>query len=835
MPSGDRDNSNGGDFSNPAFNKDPALRPAAHNNLGHFLAQELRKNIKIKKDILSNPNVPKYLEKIRNIDSEIDKLVSEISKNKQQLEIPEKNRTGRALQQAEADMNAYNNALKEYADFSAQLPKDPEPAPAPRVAPETQAAPPPPVVPSARIPSYTAAAPTAAAINNMRVNPARTVQFQEPSTNSSSSALDALPIIGGYTRQQIDEMERQNNARNPVPTPRVAPVSSAGVADFIRQESTAAREEANRRLGESAQRSTSNLINRDMQRDARAVEDTARAQGNTSAALQGVQQGRERQQALDVLPTRAPAPAAPASAATANLLSAAIQRANANTDATIRDAQQNPNSPSSVAYLASPNVQARIRELESQNAQAEPAPLTRENLESLEEPNQPLVNNRHTAESVRSGRTMHTDTLNNFANALGAQEQEKRLEMTNPYLATEAKRNPEEIKAMRDQLRAENQTIHNNALDDVAPELMDFNPQDIPANVDVEAGSRDQLIKMMMGLLKHNDSELPIAQMFAAEDPNKVLGDEQLMDFLKARYNLNDPRKLQEFLGNINANNSQIGNTFRSLMDEESIMGKTKPYLDAGTAPITSESLNEFSNPNIEHMNKNFRRQALERFKEEAEERRQNFMGNLHSQYGGNNWFSSQRTAAEKQFNDAELRQKRDLEDRLMREEALRAQHERELGANLMTDYRKRNLAGSEQVGKTSSLSNITRAAAAQNLQNFNEMQEGKHLGAINQRRDLGTEYTARDQSKLNSRIMQKKAMEAANRAQPAAVLNALNPAPFPQIPYAQQPLYTPQPLQRQVGHNEYSNVRATTTPTPNPGQDVVQRGVDIVRNVLGA
>lgn len=392
-------------------------------------------------------------------------------------------------------------------------------------------------------------------------------------------------------------------------------------------------------------------------------------------------------------------------------------------------------------------------------------------------------------------RTMRSSERDAAARALANMKREERLNETNPYTQRLYQKNAPAMRAVRTELRKADEDVQDQLLNDIAPEYVRHNVQSIPAGVDTEAAAREQAIKMMLNLINHHEEDFPIEQMFAADDPNKLLAEEQIVDFLKARYNLNDPAKLQRFMDRSHQRDASIGKTYQELMNEDSILGKSDPYLREGVRPISSEDINAYSSQNTRALNDVFRRQALERFEEEAQERRESFENNLRNQFGGFNWFNSLRREKQKQFENQERKMRRDLDDRLMREERMRETEERNLGAKLLSEERQRNLTGADQMGKLASVSNIARASAAANMQAFNDMQESKHLGALNTRRTLGQAQTQDAQNKLNARLQQKRAMEEANRRRPADLFGQLQGAPIPNLPYSAAPLPTPKPL----------------------------------------
>jgi len=432
-------------------------------------------------------------------------------------------------------------------------------------------------------------------------------------------------------------------------------------------------------------------------------------------------------------------------------------------------------------------------------------------------------------------RTMRSSERDAAARALANMKREERLNETNPYTQRLYQKNAPAMRAVRTELRKADDDVQGQLLNDIAPEYVRHNVQSIPAGVDTEAAAREQAIKMMLNLINHHEEDFPIEQMFAADDPNKLLAEEQIVDFLKARYNLNDPAKLQRFMDRSHQRDASIGKTYQELMNEDSILGKSDPYLREGVRPISPEDINAYSSQNTRALNDVFRRQALERFEEEAQERRESFENNLRNQFGGFNWFNSLRREKQKQFENQERKMRRDLDDRLMREERMRETEERNLGAKLLSEERQRNLTGADQMGKLASVSNIARASAAANMQAFNDMQESKHLGALDTRRTLGQAQTQDAQNKLNARLQQKRAMEEANRRRPADLFGQLQGAPIPNLPYSAAPLPTPKPLNsmgqdvRDINRMPQQAQQQRVNPV-----DWVGPAVDLAKNIFG-
>lgn len=434
--------------------------------------------------------------------------------------------------------------------------------------------------------------------------------------------------------------------------------------------------------------------------------------------------------------------------------------------------------------------------------------------------------------------TKNSSAMKRFGSLVGQLPPPLQQRVTNPYTQPIARSNPTEVEAIRDAETREKLAQENATINAFPSSQIPYKTQDLDENVDTQAAMRDQLLQILFQSLKIPYPELPLEQIYADESATKLKSDQQLMDFLRHQFDLDDVKKMQDYSQGIKNTENEVGNTLRDLVRQDTISEQTNPYLKAGTENITGAALKEFSNPQVQERMDFLRRIALEQFKEAAEERKKEFTANLHRQFPGHSFFNSARVAAEKKFMDAELRREKDLEDRLMNERFNAEEAERNRAERILAGNRQNNLAGAETASKVASMANVARNSAAQSLMSHARERRQNHLQGINTIRGLGGEETARTQEKMNVMNAQRANAAANSRNLPAQLLAMTNEAPYPALPYDQSPTYVAPPIRSRAGELYAQTKMNAGTAAPSGGSDLLNSGVNlgstILQNVLG-
>jgi hypothetical protein len=438
--------------------------------------------------------------------------------------------------------------------------------------------------------------------------------------------------------------------------------------------------------------------------------------------------------------------------------------------------------------------------------------------------------------------TKNSSAMKRFGSLVGQLPPPLQQRVTNPYTQPIARSNPTEVEAIRDAEAREKIAQENATINAFPSAQIPYETKDLDDNVDTQAGMRDQLLQLLFQSLKIPYPELPLEQIFADESSTKLKSDQQLMDFLRHQFDLDDVKKMQDYSTGIKNTENEVGNTLRDLVRQDTISEQTNPYLKAGTENITGDALKEFSNPQVQERMDFLRRIALEQFKEAAEERKKEFTSNLHRQFPGHSFFNSARVAAEKKFMDAELRREKDLEDRLLNERFNAEEAERNRAERILSGNRQNNLSGAETASKVASMANVARNSAAQSLMSHAREKRQNHLQGINTIRGLGGEETARTQEKMNVINAQRANAAANSRNLPAQLLAMTNEAPYPALPYDQAPTYVAPPIRSRAGEM-YAQTKmnagaGAAAPPPSGGSDLLNTGMNaastILQNVLG-
>lgn len=435
--------------------------------------------------------------------------------------------------------------------------------------------------------------------------------------------------------------------------------------------------------------------------------------------------------------------------------------------------------------------------------------------------------------------TKNSSAMKRFGSLVGQLPPPLQQRVTNPYTQPIARSNPTEVEAIRDAEAREKIAQENATINAFPSAQIPYETKDLDENVDTQAGMRDQLLQLLFQSLKIPYPELPLEQIFADESSTKLKSDQQLMDFLRHQFDLDDVKKMQDYSTGIKNTENEVGNTLRDLVRQDTISEQTNPYLKAGTENITGDALKEFSNPQVQERMDFLRRIALEQFKEAAEERKKEFTSNLHRQFPGHSFFNSARVAAEKKFMDAELRREKDLEDRLLNERFNAEEAERNRAERILSGNRQNNLSGAETASKVASMANVARNSAAQSLMSHAREKRQNHLQGINTIRGLGGEETARTQEKMNAMNAQRAKAAANSRNLPAQLLAMTNEAPYPGLPYDQAPTYVAPPIRSRAGEMYAQTKMNSGAGAPSSGgSDLLNTGVNaastILQNVLG-
>jgi len=619
----------------------------------------------------------------------------------------------------------------------------------------------------------------------------------EEKDKTKKEAEEAKKRTDELIRKSILAHEEANKAiekTNSLLRPSAARAPTKPIEDFS-SAVAAAKEEAQQKIAQSRQQSATSKEDNLARQEAHALEREAKKEANQAAGTRAATEGRDASKAM-------------------REITGMGQPRAAQTAGPIPDVEEMSDAP-----LSDPNNDDSLfNEAKAATGRADPN----------------LV-----APSLATLPTQNSSNMRRFGSLVGALPPTQQQRVTNPYTQPIARSNPTEVEAIRDAEAREKLAQENATINAFPSQQLHYDPQDLDENVDTQAAIRDQLLQTLFQSLKIPYPELPLEQIFADESATKLKSDQQLMDFLRHQFDLDDVKKMQDYSTGIKNTENEVGNTLRDLVRQDTISEQTNPYIKAGTENITGDALKEFSNPQVQERMDFLRRIALEQFKEAAEERKKEFTSNLHRQFPGHSFFNSARVAAEKKFMDAELRREKDLEDRLLNERFNAEEAERNRAERILAGNRQNNLSGAETASKVASMANVARNSAAQSLMSHAREKRQNHLQGINTIRGLGGEETARTQEKMNVMNAQRANAAANSRNLPAQLLAMTNEAPYPGLPYDQAPTYVAPPIRSRAGEMYAQTKMNSGAGTPSSGgSDLLNTGVNaastILQNVLG-